>query len=274
MAEFPFTLKGNKIQSRGSGNPEEYESRPFPLYTGLAIVEILHHGTGEFELEIMPDEGIHADDARGFANLGGRAAAIATGATLGSIAPGYGTLHGAAVGNILYNVAGQRIQEYISDNFIPPTFQIEHEGELDERIMFLVNNQEDRVSLSPGTHIAKVKSKSRWSMRLLQPDPGQSTGIITQLSQQNDDQLEDYGAYIFPPMEIGPRAVIAKVHKKEFGPFHCAAYSVDGTHHTIIHQEEGQFLRSGIRTDLIPGKEYILQVHSEGPWNIWFTERY
>ena len=274
MAEFPFTLKGNKIQARGSGNPEEYESKPFPLHAGLTIVEILHHGAGDFELEIMPDEGIHASDARELANLGGRSTAIAAGAILGSIIPGYGTIHGAILGHATYEVTGRKALDYIEENFLPPTCRIEHEGELDDRIMFLVNNQENRDSLSPGNHIVKVTSKARWSMRLLQPNHGQSTGIITRLSEANDHRLEDYGTYIFPPMEVPLRPVIAKVEKKEHGPFLCKAYSIDGTHRTVIHHEEGQFTRSRIRTDLIPGKEYMLEIYSDGPWNIWFTEGY
>lgn len=274
MAEFPFTLKGNKIQSRGSGNPNEYESKPFYLRAGLAIVEILHHGAGDFELEIMPAEGLRADDAREITEIGGMGTAIATGAAIGSIVPGIGTLAGAAIAGTTAYFTSRKAEEYIGSKIIPTTFQVEHKGQLDDRIMFLVNNQENKVSLSPGNHIAKVKSKAKWSIRLIQPDHGQSTGIITDLSEENDDQLEDYGAYIFPPMEVGLRPVIAKVQKKEFGPFRCSAYSLDGTHHTVIHHEEGQFTRSEIRTDLIPGKEYMLEIYSEGPWNIWFTEGY
>ena len=51
------------------------------------------------------------------------------------------------------------------------------------------------------------------------------------------------------------------------------AIAVDGTHE-YVYSRSGQFINEDVRTDILPGKEYLLVVSSDGDWDVEFTEGY
>lgn len=75
-------------------------------------------------------------------------------------------------------------------------------------------------------------------------------------------------------MITGNKPVIGKAQHKGRAGFSVYATSVDGTHEVTIFDRKGQFFEEGSRTDLIPGKEYILEIFADGEWNVSFSEGY
>ena len=152
----------------------------------------------------------------------------------------------------------------------------DHEGELDDYAVIRVCDQDKTSDLRPGEHNLEVRAPGgRWSVHLIQPELGQaSESIISDEIEKPFEELVGEGHYVLPPMITGNKPVIAKAQHKGRAGFLVRATSVDGTHEVTIFDRKGQFFEEGSRADLIPGKEYILEIFADGEWNVDFSEGY
>ena len=149
------------------------------------------------------------------------------------------------------------------------------DGEIDDYIVIRVCDRDKTSDLWPGEHTLGVKAVGRWSVHLIQPDLGQvSESIVSDEIEKPFDEFIGEGHYVLPPMITGNKPVIAKAQHKGRAGFLVYATSVDGTHEVAIFRREGQFFEEGSSTDLIPGKEYILEIFADGEWNVSCSEGY
>ena len=296
---YPFTLQGSGENYSGTGwsDGETYRSPEFELEQGIVIAEIEHDGQGEFRLEFVPAEGFSRGEAT-VASLGGSVAAgIATGAVVGSVVPGAGTILVGLIGGAVGWLMGRRIGDAVG-----PTIwrAIEHVGEAKTCRLMQVNKSE-KGCLNPGKYRLEVKSQSRWSCRFIQPALNQSVGPLTDEDNvggeddisklyfipfltddewkkisENDSskELVRPGAYIMGPGRSGRRPLLAKIKHDGREMFNVEAFSVDGTHYSAVVRQQGQFYVEDFRTNIRPGKEYMLFVYAAGPWTLHFVERH
>ena len=273
MADYPFNLKGHQVSARNNGNQtgEKFVSQPFELRQGLAIIEINHPGYGDFKFEIIPTEGIRPGEAEAASTAGTIGTAFLTGAAVGSIVPGIGTIVGGIAGGVAGYFAGQKAGDFIADKITPITYKVEANGEYNNLEIFLVSNNEEYQTLRPKTYQIEVSSTSKWECQIIQPDLSQSHDIFEHCPKS--DRLQEPTLLVAGPFKV-PNPVIAHIIKEGHGGIIAEAFSLDGTHSSEIYYEEGQFVQNDIRTDLRVGKEYMLYLISDGPWDLWFTEGY
>lgn len=261
MSMFGLEGPAHKFKGRGKENGEPETTSKFSLRQGVALVRINHEGHGKIKLSIVAVDGA-SDGGDTLVGTGGGAVA---GAAVGSFIPVVGTL----VGGFLGAVAGFLFsgEEGWSTG--------ELEGLLEDEQSIIRIGQDDEAPLKPGDYRVEVRSNAKWSCEVFQPDLGQAIGT---LKDGNDDdfnaRLEEPGLYIFPPRSSGRRPVLATVRHTGAEGFFACAYSVDGTDFCEIHYEEGQFYAEDITTGIKPGKEYMLLIVADGPWNIEFNEGY
>lgn len=271
-------IKGEEVRaSGGDTHAEIVQTDEFILERGAVLLEVKHKGSGEFILKIVPTEGWNETEATIATTGASLATSFATGVAIGSIFPGLGTLVrmgiGAVSGGFLGGKVGDFIGEKIGDEFRFAKW--EHDGELDDYIVTRVCDQDKTSYLWPGKHKLEVKAAGRWSVHLIQPELGQASESI--VSDEIEEPFEEFvgeGHYVLPPMIAGNKPVIGKAQHKGRAGFSVYATSVDGIHEVTIFDEEGQFFEEGSRTDLIPGKEYILEIFADGEWNVSFSEGY
>ncbi len=268
MSDYPFNLLGHQILKSGSGRKdgEAVKSLKFTLTQGIVIAEIRHHGHGDFKLKFVPAEGLSEGQATA-ASLGG---AVAAGAAIGSVVPVAGTILGGLLGAGAGWLAGSAIKGAIGPTIWTP---VEHKGEIDTCNIVRVK-EDEKDCLPPGKYRLEVESKAKWTCRFIQPNLGQSFGpLVADDGETHDDDMHA-GLYIIGPLTSGTRPLIANIRHKGGGGFYVAAYSVDGTHQCILYEQEGQFHVEDVRTELKPGKEYMLYTIADGNWNLRFTEGY
>lgn len=146
----------------------------------------------------------------------------------------------------------------------------------DDFVVIRVCDQDKTSDLRPGKYNLNVSAPGgRWSVHLIQPELGQaSESIISDEIEKPFEELVGEGHYVLPPMITGNKPVIAKAQHKGRAGFSVRATSVDGTHQVTIFDRKGQFFEEGSRAELIPGKEYILEIFADGEWNVSFSEGY
>ena len=278
-------LKGREFHASGDDtHAETVHSDEFILEQGVVVLEVRHEGEGGFSLKIVPTEGwseTGSTIATAGAGLATSAAtSAATGAAIGSILPGLGTLIGMGIGAVAGGIigvnVGNKVEKFVGEK-IDDEFRFakwNHDGELDDYIVARVCDQDKTSDLLPGKHKFEVKAAGRWSVDLIQPEIGQaSESIVDEIEDPFDDFVGE-GHYVLPPMITGNKPVIAKAQHKGRAGFLVYATSVDGTHEVAIFRREGQFFEEGSSTDLIPGKEYILEIFADGEWNVSCSEGY
>lgn len=258
MSEYPFNLKGKQESFSGSGHKksETTKSKEFSLTQGVIIVEIEHHGDGDFKLEFVPAEGF------------GKGVAIAA------------KVAGAGLRGPVGYFVGRKLGKTITNIWAP----VDSKGKLNTCAISQVKKdfltraiaqaKEYKGNfLDPGKYRIEVKSQDRWICRFIQPDLGQSS--IT-LKDQECDFIEDgdAGVHILGPLKAGSKPVSVRIGYSGRGKFYAAAYSVDGTHQCLVFEEEGQFQIEPHPTKIKPGKEYILYISAEGAWNLKLSEEY
>lgn len=279
MAEHPFNLNGPKILARGQGKPDadKHESGHFTLETGVAILETKHAGENSLKVEIIPTEGFTPGQATAISTTGGLGAAwiagAATGATLGSVVPGLGTILGGIAGAATGYFAHRKASDFISEKIAPTFYQAEWEGPIDHIEAFLVSEEESESTLPTGTYKFAVHSRHPWECRIIQPALGQSFGDYI-ANWQRKLTLSEPGTYTFGPHKVGTKPVLANAMNEGKGRLLCAAYSLDGTHQTEICNEQGQFRQESFPTELKPNKEYLTIVYADCPWQLWCSEGY
>ena len=280
MADYPFNLRGERVRSNGPGQRggETYKSREFTLKPGIVYAEIEHHGHGDFTLEFVPTEGFTRGEAT-TATIGGSfatsaAAGIATGAAIGSIVPVAGTIVGAAVGGAVGWFAGNKVGNAISDAMQPSVWTPVN-GKGRHNVLDIVRvTENDGHALPPGRYRLEVKSQSRWNCQFIQPELGQSNEPLANgESFGGDDENVPAGTYVLGPYRSGARPILATFWHDGGGTFLLEAIAVDGTHE-YVYSRSGQFINEDVRTDILPGKEYLLVVSSAGDWDVEFTEGY
>ena len=274
MAEYPFTLRGEKWASNGTGHRdgEVYKGREFELKPGLVIAEIKHHGRGEFRLRFVPTEGWSEGGAAAASVGGAMATGAATGAAIGSIVPVAGTILGGLIGGAAGWLAGDAIGDAIAPRIWTP---VDYEGEVETWAFARVrDNEEDDECLLPGKYRVEVKSKSNWSCRFIQPDLGQGVEPLTDEDDSDDEGLMEPMVFIAGPFRPHRRPLLACIQHNGGGWFDAEAFSIDGTHYCALYQHEGQFYVEDHMTDITPGKEYILYIAAAGEWRLSFREGY
>ena len=274
MADFPFDLEGPKYRKSGSNTgAETIKSTEFVLQQGVVIALVRHEGRGEFHLELVPTEGWSKTEATIASTSTALAAGAATGATIGSILPGLGTIFGMGIGAAAGYFVGGKAGEKVAEAIAPQIYDLDHEGQLDDLHSHTSEGSRTNMPLARQTHGLEVRATGKWSVHLVQPDLNQSNEEKLVEEEQLEWFLEP-GHYVLPPLKTDNTPTIAKARHKGRGEFIVRAISVDGTHETIIFDEQGQFFKDDVRTDLIPQKEYILEIFADGEWNLNFSEGY
>lgn len=287
MSQYPFNLRGKQEHVHGTGltNSQIQEgivqrSREFVLTQGVIIADIAHHGYDDFKLQFIPTEGSSEEEATA-ASIGGafgasaalgarwprrkRArclAGAASGAALGRIVPGAGTIAGALIGGVVGYFTGNAI-------WTP----VDCRGTFDASCIRRVN-EDGENALSPGKYYIEVTAKDRWTCNFIQPDLGQPLGPLAVEDGNLDQASIGAGLHIHGPLESGYRPTLANIYHRGLGEFYAVAYSADGTHQCTVFQETGQFRVEEYQIEIKPGKEYFLYIEADGEWLITFTEGY
>ena len=302
MSQYPFNLRGKQEHVHGTGltNSQIQEgmvqrSREFVLTQGVIIADIAHHGYGDFKLQFVPTEGFSEGEAT-VASVGGAfGAGAASGAALGSIVPGAGTIAGARIfsgsgtrltrsivpgagtmiaGALIGGVFGYFTANAIGDAIAPTIWTpVDYQGKFDTFCIMRVNEDRENA-LSLGKYCIEVTSKDRWTCGFIQPDLGQPLGPLAVEDGNLNQDSRETGPYILGPLESGYRPTLANIYYRGRGEFYAVAYSADGTHQCTVFQETGQFRVEEYQTEIKPGKEYFLYIGADGEWFITFTEGY
>ena len=263
MSDYPFDLRGKQESFSGWGTKdgEPYKSREFTLTQGIVIAKIEHQGSGDFKLKFLPTEGLSEGQTT--------ATSIAAGAAIGSVVPVAGTILGGLLGAGAGLLVGKGLLG-------PKTWTpVEYKGKIDTFSIIRVKENEGGC-LPPGKYRLEVESKPAWpawACRFIQPDLGQSFGPLVVDADEAD---YDMGARtrVIGPLTSGAKPLLANIRHRGGGGFHAAAFSLDGMHECILYEQEGQFNVEDVRTELKPGKEYMLYIEANGNWNLRFTEGY
>ena len=220
------------------------------------MIRIEHHGSGEFELKFDETE----EFSEGQATTTGIGRGAITGAFVGGLA---GAIVGAAAGALARKLFGR--ESWTTETL---TGEFQH-------FCILRVAEDNEADLKPGEYRIEVSSSAQWNCEFIQPDVGQAVGKLTDdHEKETEKELEEAGLHIFTSLSASGRPTLAGIEHKGAGEFVARAFSVDGTHACTIHSETGQFYVEEIPTEIRPGKEYILMVGANGPWNINFTEAY
>lgn len=257
MTDLPFSLKGKQEYFSGS-TAGSIKTREFDLLQGLVIAQIEHDGLGDFKLEFVSE----GSAGRGFWTK------FPTGvAVIGTIAGGpAGGLLGFGVSSLLR--AGARA---FSD---PVWTAFKFRGPGNNLLVSLAHESNDGC-IRPAKYRLEGKTAGKWSCRIIQPDVGQSIGPMADANQDAGFHIMNHsGICVSGPFTSGRRPLLANIQHVGKGEFIAIAYSVDGTHHCLLHDQEGQFFAEDVKTDIQPGKEYMLFVEAEGKWLLSFTEGY
>ena len=120
-----------------------------------------------------------------------------------------------------------------------------------------------------GAYHLEVESQAPWSCQILQPSLEQSQGPLVEL-----EHSASTGTMLGPYLS-GSRPILANIEHRGGGRFMIVALSVDGTHQCRLHESpEGQFSVEAHRTEIRPGKEYILSIIADGSWSLKLQEGY
>lgn len=268
MSEYPFNLQGKQENWQGTGltASETQEghtqcSQEFLLEQGVVIAEIAHHGYGDFKLQFISTEGFSKGETT-TASIGGAfASGAATGAALGSIIPGAGTIAGALLGGAVgYFTSGA-----IRDAMEPGKWTlVDYKGKFNTYL--IVRIKDDESALPPGKYHLEATSNDRWTCRFIQPELGQALDTL----EAEDYGLNEAGYHIMGPY-ICAKSALAHIRYSGRGEFYAAAYSVDGTHACTLFEQEGPFHVEGHPTEIIPDKEYFLYVSADSESSLTFN---
>lgn len=128
-------------------------------------------------------------------------------------------------------------------------------------------------SMSEGRYRLEVASPSRWQCQITQPDLEQSIGPFIEAFR--DQYSGSEGSVVIGPYDSGSRPILANIRHLGGGGFLIDALSVDGTHRCRLYESsEGQFSVEDHRTEIKPGKEYMLNIIADGNWRLNLREGY
>ena len=237
-----FDLKGSRYASDGPGG-DDYRGERFTLQQGIVVAEVTHHGREGFRLSFVPTEEFQRTRNQEHRIIG-------TFARLPRVG---------------------RAAEWASNRIVPlgEWQAAETTGQLKTHAITRVDPEGDG-RITPGEYRLEVESQGDWSCRFIQPELGQSVSPLDQV----DVDSENRSSTVLGPHISGSRPVLASVRHGGIGLFNASAYSVDGTHHCVIHEGRGQFHVQDVQTAIKPGKEYLVLVNSAGGWNLSFSEGY
>lgn len=248
MSDYLFRLNGSTRTFSGRG-VDTYKSSEFTLESGTVVVQIAHHGDGDFKLRFV-------------ATNGGLGAVAATGAAIGSIVPGLGTIAGGVIGGVVGSLEGKVLK--------PVTWTpAETTGRFSKFDMVQVTEY-SKGALSPGNYRLEVESNARWECRFIQPGLGQiGIPLPYHVSERQG------GMYFVAPISVPARPLLAKAYHNARGKFFVRALPLDGSHEQVnFINQTGQTLLEDQPTQMLPGKEYIVQVAAGGGWGLELYEGY
>lgn len=260
MDNYLFSLRGAQERFGGYGRSdgETFRSREFDLNPGIVCVDIRHHGYGDFKLEFVTTAGGHI---------------TTTGEAITD------TITGWLIGGVHGERANARFAGWFSGGEyldVPPTIwtPVDGKGKYDAFGFERVRDGDDEA-LPPGEWRLEVQSQSRWSCRFIQPALRQSTETLAEaLSEQRWLSRQfPAGNRVMGPFWSGARPLLANIRHSGGGAFSFTTVAIDGTHQ-YVYGAEGQFIAEDQQTGILPGKEYLLSVWSNGEWNLAFTEGY
>ena len=237
-----FELKGSKYASGGPGG-DDYRGGEFTLKQGIVVAEVAHCGERPFRLSFAPSEEFQRSRNQEHRVIGPFARLPRVG----------------------------RAAEWASNRIVPlGEWQTsETMGPLKTVAVTRVDVEGDN-RITPGEYRLEVESQSEWRCRFIQPELGQSASPLEEVYLESENQPST----VVGPHISGGRPVLASIQHRGVGFFSAMAYSVDGTHHCVIHEGRGQFRVQDLQTAIRPGKEYLILVNSEGGWDFSFSEGY
>lgn len=280
-----------------SGEPEK--TRLFLLSQGVLICNVAAVDALRFSLEVVPSDGL-GKAASTAASVGGSlASAVAAGRTkLDSVVPAAGTVTGSLASRLNHMVDRRSLEKtlglktwtigssgtHIAAVLMPtesrrPALRVGKfldEARRRHRSVHAdagVGRTEAGDVLRAGNHCMEIKSAGSWKCKILQPSLGQSRCSLVELFE--DNELIERGERIMGPYQSGSRPILANIQHLGGGSFCIEALSVDGTHQCDIYRSKaGQFAVEDRKTEIMPGKEYMLNIKADGDWRLRFREGY
>lgn len=256
-----FKMQGWAVTYRGDNPPgtPQWKSKELNLTQGVLLVGVQHSGSGSFtfELERTDEAGMSAADSPG-SQLAAGAEAVRN--VTGSLFGGFRARRGVERARELASRGFDRARElYIGAK----GWSRSNEGEFDAVDVLRLHSN---ASLRPGAYQLKVKSVSPWRCHLLVPDLGQFTSDFPATVSHQDGQLST--------MKSGPRPLTVSGHHIGRSKFKTRFISLDGTFDETLISEEGQFDLEQYPLKLETGKEYLVEITSDGDYELTFEEGY
>ena len=146
----------------------------------------------------------------------------------------------------------------------------EYEGPYASEMAWVVIDGDWRAPRPGERYQLKVTSNSNWTIEILQPDLGQSRTPIPYhvVSQQG-------GVYLVGPIQAPARPLLAKAKHNARGGFYAQILPVDGSHEEVnFIATTGQTILEDYPTQMLPGKEYIIEIGAGGGWELEIYEGY
>ena len=114
-----------------------------------------------------------------------------------------------------------------------------------------------------------VEADGNWQVLMLQPELGQASMTIP---FQADGES---GIHLLGPVRNPGRPLLVKGQHSARGPFYVQALPLDGSHeeHNFI-LTDGQTYVEDHPTEMMAGKEYLIEVGASGRWDLEFYEGY
>ena len=234
----------------------------FKLSPGIVLAKIDHPGNDQFTLDFVSTKSINKTQSVVISAVLGIIAGSVFGALIAIVvripilSPVLGAL---AAASITWAVTNGMARSLFPTHWTP----IHNRLQVSEwAIKRIVRNE--RGCLPPGRYRIEAKSESRWGCSFTQPS-----------TTSKPERLEGNGFHGSGPWVCGPYVsetvpTVNRVQNVNGGLFHAIAYSVDGSHESVIYHRAGAFWESNIQTSMEPQMPYIIHIQAGGSWLLAF----
>ena len=145
----------------------------------------------------------------------------------------------------------------------------EFQGAVWIEMAWVVTHGEWRAPRPDEEYQLAVEANGNWQVLMLQPELGQSSTTMPFHAGGEG------GVHLLGPIRNPGRPLLVKGQHSARGPFYVQALPVDGSHeeHNFI-EINGQTYVEDHPTEMMAGKEYLIEVGASGLWDLEFYEGY
>ena len=169
-------------------------------------------------------------------------------------------------GNGRFKVELTRVSPGFFDNDL---MLFEFQGAVWSEMAWVVIHGEWRAPRPDEEYQLVVEASGNWQVLMLQPDLGQ-VSVTMPFRAEGEG-----GIHLIGPVRNLGRPLLVRGQHRARGPFYAQALPLDGSleEHNFI-EIDGQIYVEDHPTEMMAGKEYLIEVGANGRWELEFYEGY